>query len=72
MAFQGAYSSRFMPLQPPLPRSEVFASPAPSNETPITPHAPTQLQRKQSVLLGLSLLLIAFNLRPVFGSLSVV
>ena len=72
MAFQGAYSPGFMPLQPPLPRSEVLASPSLRNETPITPHAPTQLQRKQSLLLGLSLLLIAFNLRPVFGSLSVV
>lgn len=35
------------------------------------PLAPT-MTRRRNLLLGLSLLLIAFNLRPVFGSLSVV
>ena len=38
---------------------------APTSATPSTP------TRARQVLLGLSLILIAFNLRPVFGSLSV-
>lgn len=36
-----------------------------------SPARPSQPTRARQVLLGLSLILIAFNLRPVFGSLSV-
>lgn len=50
-------------------RAGVVASAHVSSHVP-TPYAPEQTRARQ-ILLGLSVILIAFNLRPVFGSLSV-
>lgn len=72
MAFEPTYSPSSMPLPSPLPRSELPVSLAPSDTRQTARHVPVQIQSRQSLLLGISLLLIAFNLRPVFGSLSVV